>query len=452
MKNEAVIKFLLYCVNKFNMQIYFQNPIKPSIYNTCNENDLYNIINSCLEIMTDFINTHILELIHYDLFDIVSEYTYDVLYVQFIDTEVLEKVYNISKNDAINLLYKCVLLSRSVIFRFYIPRRSYNKSYIRKNINNISYNLSTNFDKINKQIIYLKNIIQPAQRSDEWYIFRNSTLTASNIWKIFISEYSQTQLILEKCEPLKIYNFKVTNTNSPLHWGQKYEPVSILYYEYIYNTKVTDFGCIPHSEYSFIAASPDGIICDSSSTLFGRMIEIKNVVSREITGIPKMEYWIQMQIQMEVCNLNECDFLETKFLEYESEEEYLNDEDTIYKGIILQYYKDESPFYVYAPFMLNDIKSESYIIWLNEQNELYNEYEFIKTIYWRMEKISCVLVLRNKFWFDNILPYIETFWNNLVSERESGAYKARIKKKRKLEIADTKSKSDFPNSGCLINL
>ena len=29
------------------------------------------------------------------------------------------------------------------------------------------------------------NIVQPEQRSDEWYIFRNSTLTASNIYKIF---------------------------------------------------------------------------------------------------------------------------------------------------------------------------------------------------------------------------------------------------------------------------
>ena len=152
----------------------------------------------------------------------------------------------------------------------------------------------------------------------------------------FASDYSQTQLILEKCETLNIDKFKVTNTNSPLHWGQKYEPVSILYYESIYSTKVDEFGC-SHSKYSFIAASPDGIICDQSSNLFGRMLEIKNVVSREITGIPKMEYWIQMQLQMEVCDLNECDFLETKFVEYSSQEEYLLDDETKYKGIILQF-------------------------------------------------------------------------------------------------------------------
>ena len=69
--------------------------------------------------------------------------------------------------------------------------------------------------------------------------------------------------------------------------GEKYEPVSTIYYEWINNTKVDEFGCIPHNEYSFLGASPDGIVCDISSNLYGRMLEIKNVVSREITGIPK---------------------------------------------------------------------------------------------------------------------------------------------------------------------
>ena len=64
---------------------------------------------------------------------------------------------------------------------------------------------------------------------------------------------------------------------------------------------------------------------DKNNYLFGRMLEIKNVVSREITGIQKSEYWIQMQLQMEVCELNECDFLETKFIEYLSYEEFKED-------------------------------------------------------------------------------------------------------------------------------
>ena len=56
-------------------------------------------------------------------------------------------------------------------------------------------------------------------------------------------------------------------------------------------------------------------------------LEIKNPKSRVISGIPKKEYWVQMQIQMEVWNLDECDFLETKFEEYKNEEEFNKDGD-----------------------------------------------------------------------------------------------------------------------------
>ena len=396
-----------------------------------------------IKVMLEFIDENILQIMYTDLYIYVYENAYNNFYNEYIDKKILEKIYKISKEDSELLLNNYIEIGLSLVFKYVIPKRSYSKSHIL--INNKD-NL-----RIKEEIVKLQNIIQPVQRSDEWYIFRNSTLTASNIYKIFVSDYSQTQLILEKCEPLDVSKFKVTNTSSPMHWGQKYEPVSILYYEYINNTKVSEFGCIPHSEYSYIAASPDGIVCDSNSKLFGRMLEIKNVVSREITGIPKMEYWIQMQLQMEVCDLNECDFLEMKFIEYTNEEEYLDDNDVKYKGIILQYLKEESPYYVYAPFMLNDLNSESYKAWEDNEKNKNKDYEFIKRIYWKIEKISNILVLRNKLWFKNIQPLIEDFWNILVYERESGKYKERQKNKRKLQIEDEKSRSDFPVGGCLID-
>jgi flagellin-specific chaperone FliS len=87
-------------------------------------------------------------------------------------------------------------------------------------------------------------------------------------------------------------------------------------YEHMYQTKIDDFGCIQHPENDFIGASPDGINIDlSNKERFGRMLEIKNIVNREITGIPKEEYWVQTQVQMETCNLDECDFVETRFKE-----------------------------------------------------------------------------------------------------------------------------------------
>ena len=71
------------------------------------------------------------------------------------------------------------------------------------------------------------------------------------------------------------------------------------------------------------------------------MLEIKNIVNRTLSGIPKYEYWIQMQLQMEVCNLDYCDFLECKFIEYDTYEDYMKDgsynetNNFMQKGIIL---------------------------------------------------------------------------------------------------------------------
>ena len=62
------------------------------------------------------------------------------------------------------------------------------------------------------------------------------------------------------------------------------------------------------------------------------MLEIKNPTTRKISGIPKKEYWIQMQIQMEVWDLDECDFLETVYKEYESEEDFNKDGDSFIKN------------------------------------------------------------------------------------------------------------------------
>ena len=125
---------------------------------------------------------------------------------------------------------------------------------------------------------------------------------------------NKNQLIYEKCQPLQgscdddsdvEESVKMVNVNTTLHWGQKYEPLSVMIYEDDYDTKVEDFGCIQDDQYSFLGASPDGIITDVKSDRYGRMLEIKNIVNREIDGIPKKEYWIQMQLQMKVCDLEE---------------------------------------------------------------------------------------------------------------------------------------------------
>ena len=313
-------------------------------------------------------------------------------------------------------------------------------------------------DIIKNKIKGLREIPQPIQRTPEWYKFRWNLITASNAWKAFESQSTVNQLIYEKCQPLKDFSIendeeiKMVNTNSTLHWGQKYEPLSVLLYEHIYNSKVEDFGCIQHPVYKFLGASPDGIIIESDTGRYGRMLEIKNIVNREINGIPKKEYWIQMQLQMEVCDLDECDFLETKFVEYPDYESYRNDSTIAtfkeeefnsftttssgnYKGIIIYFHtKEGKPHYEYMPLNCwtpDDVSNWEETMVHKYESEPYN-YIFMKFIYWKLEKLSCVLVLRSRDWFGKNVGQLEKVWKTIEEERVTGyEHRAPIKKTKK---------------------
>jgi hypothetical protein len=332
-------------------------------------------------------------------------------------------------------------------FQTIIPPRSYPDTSIIQ---------SPNITETLKKIEYLKSIPQDEQRTAGWYIFRNKLITASAAWKVFKSESYVNQLIYEKCKPLSVnisYNpddaddvekehviveKTFVNTNSPLHWGQKYEKLSVMIYESRNNTKVGEFGCIKHPKYDFMGASPDGINVDISSPLYGRMLEIKNIVNREITGIPFEEYWIQTQLQMQVCDCDECDFLETCFKEYEDEEQFLCDSSSdsnaefhltsakTLKGVIAYFMKDGRPFYEYAPLYLTRDEHDK---WCEEIIDKNAGITWLKNIYWYLNQYSCVLIRKNDIWFESAIKKIENVWNTIVAERETG-YEHRAPKKR----------------------
>lgn len=299
-----------------------------------------------------------------------------------------------------------------------------------------------NIEKMRKKIEFLESVYQPEQKTDEWYQHRHGLITASSVWKVFGSQSTQNQLIYEKCSPIDVEKYNRINTESSLHWGQKYEKLSKDIYEVVNNTRVQEFGCIKHPNpaYYFIGASPDGINVCPLSLLYGRMVEIKNVVSRVITGVPKEDYWIQMQVQMEVCKLPECDFLETKFIEYEDEDAFYadsNDENDVSswnynlggkrRGVIIYFIKNEKPFYQYVPLEITS--KTQFNEWFESTMNMYDALTWIKNIYWRLDVYSCVLVLRDKEWFKNAVVKMEELWKIIEVEKVTG-YEHRAPKKR----------------------
>ena len=305
-------------------------------------------------------------------------------------------------------------------------------------------------DGISLRIDELRLIPQPAQRTQEWYIFRSLLLTASNLYKVFGSQAAQNQLIYEKCtqfntpfcQPETDGIPRSVNVNTAMHWGQKYEPMSVFLYEHLTDATIEEFGCIRHDKYACIGASPDGINVNPKSTSYGRMLEIKNVKSRVINGVPKKEYWVQMQIQMEVCDLEECDFLETKFIEYENVQEFIedSDEDNVFKskhegkqkGMVIYFTKpDGIPFYVFNPLThttMGELRK-----WATNEVEQYTSesynYTYIMKNYWKLEVYSCVLVKRDHEWFNAGLQQILDLWK-VIEEERVDEYSHRAPKKR----------------------
>ena len=220
----------------------------------------------------------------------------------------------------------------------------------------------------------LKKIDVIEQRSNEWYEKRYNMLTSSDVAAALETNPYKTkrQLLVDKCNKFNIEEQIIEN--DALKWGIKYEPIAIKLYEKFYNDKVYEFGLIPHSKIPWLGASPDGI------RECGKMVEIKCVWNRQIQKNPPYYYWIQTQIQMEVCNLEQCDLFECKFEEYKNKKEY-NKKDGYKKGIL----------------RLNGNKC-----------------------YWKLEKYSCNTIKRDREWFSKVYPQLNEFWKDILYFRENG--------------------------------
>ena len=413
--------------------------------------DEMEIVESTVEDMYEYIEDNPTAICDPDFHDVMTEYIQDLLNIYF------ENLYFDRSEDSFKDEIKSIIDNAFEMFYNMYPRRSYpNTLVLQKPV----------VEVIEEKIKKIKSKDQPSQRTSEWYTYRHNLITASNAYKVFENESSRNQLIYEKCVPPYIPNsnaensessYTQVNVNSALHWGQKYEPISVMVYEHLYKTTVGDFGCIQHDTYPFIGASPDGINIDVASPIYGRMLEIKNPVSREIDGVPKKEYWVQMQQQMEVCDLDECDFLETKFIEYANEDEFNKDGeftetavDGNMKGIIMYFSnKNGIPVYKYKPLYIDN--HEDFLVWEEQQMEENEDtMTWIKNIYWKLEQISCVLVQRNQKWFHDNVGTMKELWEIVEKERQTG-FSHREPKKR-VKKADTNVGSEPVGGGCLITI
>jgi len=329
------------------------------------------------------------------------------------------------------------------------------------------YNLSIDIPKeaieLEKHFMNLYLTPQPEQKTKEWFDYRFNRITASDMaTAIDCNPYESVEsFICKKCDP----NFPFLDNDFVFH-GKKYEQIATMLYEHLYNSKVTEFGCLPSEKYKFLGASPDGI--GSKSTLdykfnkkLGYMLEIKCPYVRAIKNKGKIAgeicpfyYYCQVQQQLECCNLDYCDFIQCNLKEYKDREAYLMDvnhlmdvsenvdgshmevDQVMSRGYLLQFLPKEfkplfdgdkhhyKSFYIYPPRLtMTQAQYDEWVLtnlndWKVNYPEKANDYYFDKVIYWKIVNAHTVTIPRDTEWFNSILPILEETWKKVCYYRE----------------------------------
>lgn len=201
------------------------------------------------------------------------------------------------------------------------------------------------------------------QHSSEWYSIRKKIITASDVVTILeLNKYKTVaELELEKRNNLNnAQDVQQVNTNTNnLHteWGNRYEPIAKSFFKKHLNLDIYDVGLITHTLYPWLAASPDGLVSNNQS-----LIEIKCPSIKNISDKVSQDHYAQMQIQMEVCDVDTCYYVQCQFAEGENLLNYAFSGETC-------------------------------------------------GIKWYLRDYNIQLVHRDKEWFKHIFPILEGFWS-----------------------------------------
>jgi hypothetical protein len=111
---------------------------------------------------------------------------------------------------------------------------------------------------------------------------------------------------------------------------------------------------------------------------------------------------------------------------------------------------DGKPFYEYAPFQCTQ---EEFDKWEEEICEQHAKHTWISNIYYRIDTISCVLVLRNKAWMKAATDVLRDIWAQVLYDRENGYEHRKPKSKgATTKKSVTGSNATHQKTNCVINV
>jgi putative phage-type endonuclease len=174
------------------------------------------------------------------------------------------------------------------------------------------------------KILFIKQIEQWPQKSEQWLNQRKHKLTSSDAaTAIGINPYEKpVNLLFKKCGLGPGFT-----GNAATKHGEKYESEAIDLYCKLMNKKNYEFGLISYEtidkvrrpsklddigfDLSFLAGSPDGVSIDNDNSEELILLEVKCPARRKIKfGYCPEYYYPQVQLNMAILDLYKADFIE----------------------------------------------------------------------------------------------------------------------------------------------
>lgn len=251
------------------------------------------------------------------------------------------------------------------------------------------------------------------QRTPEWYKMRQSRLTASDL---SAAEgrgkfKSRNELVGQKVnenrgKPTPFRGSVATQ------WGVMFEPMaSRIYSEHMGDVKLYEFGLLAHPELRCFGASPDNV------SELGIMVEYKCPWRRVITGEIPYEYGVQMQGQMSVCRLSECDFVECALEKINDELAYVERHKGMRTnhGVIVEWKAaDGTLSYDYSPA---NLVPEDALRWARRTASAKMKEDatlnMISMSPWQLATLHIVRVYFDESEWGRLVPIITGFWGDV---------------------------------------
>jgi len=265
------------------------------------------------------------------------------------------------------------------------------------------------------------NVLTSSQNNKCWEGLRKSLISATDVSSVLECNpfKSKRELLIEKCYVPADKEFSDKNFYNldAVNWGHKYEPIAKDIYQNLTKSNVITSGLIGHNKHKWLAATPDGFVLNTNASYSNsenveqivrsdvkKLVEFKCPYNRDVYNRVPDYYWMQTQIQMEVCDIDECDLLVCKFLEYDNVESFNAD------------------FYSQKGIFFDHVEN--------------------RTVFWKLHNYKVFNIKRDKKWFSKNFNTLEKFYQEIVYYQTDDNIDSLVsigKKRKRVSFIDEKN-------------